>query len=132
MRKSLPLVYACAGCSFAGRVSYELAQELSRGQVAEMSCLAGLAAMLLAFLRVLEGRETWVIDGWPLECAKGVFDNLERSISRHIRLREYGVAKNEPRQTNPDVADLAVRISRVLEGNGSGDIAKQPVGVRTE
>lgn len=39
-----PVVFACSGCSFAGRLAYELAQEMDRLEVAEMSCLAGVAS----------------------------------------------------------------------------------------
>jgi uncharacterized metal-binding protein len=104
---SLPLVYACAGCSHAGRVSYEVAQALTQQGAAEMSCLAGVAAELPVFLRLMEKRDVWVIDGCPLECAKGVFDKLDRPIDRHIRLREYGVAKNGPRSAELTPEEIA-------------------------
>jgi uncharacterized metal-binding protein len=110
MTPPLPLVYACAGCSFAGRVAYEVAQELTRRRAAEMSCLAGVAAELPVFTQLLEDREAWIIDGCPLECAKGVFDKLGRPVQRHIRLREYGVPKNESIRVSIDVAEIAGRI----------------------
>src|SRR5262245_20307532 len=118
MTRSLPLVYACAGCSYAGQVAYDLAQELSRRQAAEMSCLAGLAAELPVFLRVLQGRQAWVIDGCPLECAKCVFDKLGMTIHRHIRLREYGVPKNG--SSTAAVADIA---AQVCQGAHEGALA---------
>src|SRR5262245_31754405 len=112
MTRSLPLVYACAGCSFAGQAAYELAQELSRRRTAEMSCLAGLAAELPVFLRVLEGREAWVVDGCPLECARCVFEKLGLPIDRHIRLREHGVSKNGSPAAGQTIADIATQLSR--------------------
>jgi len=119
MAPPLPLVYACAGCSFAGRMAYEVAQELTRRQAAQMSCLAGVAAGLSVFTQPLEDREAWVIDGCPLECAKGVFDKLGRPVDRHIRLREYGVPKNESLRASVDVADIAERICRESFGGHS-------------
>lgn len=110
MSHSLPLVYACAGCSHAGRAAYDVAQELSSRGDAEMSCLAGVAAELPVFLRVLDGREVWVIDGCPLECAKAVFDKLGRPIHRHIQLREHGVAKNAPRAGEGSAEEIASQI----------------------
>ena len=106
MTRDLPLVYACAGCSLAGRVSYDVAQELTRRNMAQMSCLAGIAADLPIFTQQLDEHQVWVIDGCPLECAKGVFDRLGRSVDRHIRLREYGVPKNETPRTCVDVATI--------------------------
>jgi uncharacterized metal-binding protein len=107
MSDPLPLVYACSGCSHAGRVAYDVAQELTRRAVAEMSCLAGVAAELPVFLRLIEGREVWVIDGCPLECAKGVFDKRAIPVDRHIRLREYGVAKTTGRTGELSAAEIA-------------------------
>jgi uncharacterized metal-binding protein len=112
MTNELPLVYACAGCSFAGRVAYDVAQELTRREAAQMSCLAGVAAELPVFTQPLDEREAWVIDGCPLECAKGVFDKLGRPIALHVRLREYGVPKNKSVRTNVDVTEIAERICR--------------------
>ena len=115
MSENLPLVYACAGCSHAGRVAYDVAQELSRREAAEMSCLAGVAAELPVFLRVLDGREVWVIDGCPLECARGVYNKLGRPIDRHIRLREHGVAKNGARSAEASVAEIAASLCPDLQ-----------------
>lgn len=110
MTPSLPLVYACAGCSLAGRVAYDVAQELTRRNVAQMSCLAGVAAELPVFTKPLGEREAWVIDGCPLECAKAVFDKLGRPVDRHIRLREYGVPKTETPRTSVDIAEITDHI----------------------
>jgi uncharacterized metal-binding protein len=75
-----------------------------------MSCLAGVAAELPVFLRVMQGREVWVIDGCPLECAKGVFEKLNRPLDRHIRLRENGIAKNSSRPNEPSVIEIVGQI----------------------
>lgn len=110
MDQPLPLVYACAGCSLAGRVAYDVAQELTRRQAAQMSCLAGVAAELPIFVQLLREREAWVIDGCPLECARAVFDRLGRPIERHIRLREYGVPKNDSARFQADIPEIVDRI----------------------
>jgi uncharacterized metal-binding protein len=110
MTNALPLVYACAGCSHAGRVAYEIAQELNNRHAAEMSCLAGVAAELPVFLNLMDGRDVWLIDGCPLECAKGVFDKLGRPIDRHIRLRDFGVAKNAARPNESCTGEIVSRI----------------------
>jgi uncharacterized metal-binding protein len=73
MSSSRPLVFACAGCSPAGKAAYDVAQELAARGAAEMSCLAGVAAELPYFQKQLAGREVWVVDGCPLACAWYVF-----------------------------------------------------------
>ena len=92
--KRLPLVYACAGCSVAGRLAYELAQEFDRRGIAEMSCLAGVGAGKAHFVKQLEGREVWIIDGCPIECSLGVFAQVRCRADVHIRLHELGVKKH--------------------------------------
>lgn len=105
-----PLVYACAGCSPVARLAYDLAQELDRCGVAEMSCLAGLGALKPSFVKVLEGREAWVIDGCPIECALGVFTRNGHAAGRHIRLHKLGFKKY---QVSADL-DMDALVNRVL------------------
>lgn len=90
---SRPLVFACAGCSPAGKAAYDIAQELTARGAAEMSCLAGVAAELPYFQKQLVGREVWVIDGCPLNCGLQVFCKQRREPDEHIRLHEHGVKK---------------------------------------
>ncbi len=91
--KKLPLIYACAGCSQAGCRAYLVAREIQRRGLARMSCLAGVAARRPNFLKELENRPIWVVDGCPIECAKGAIDSLA-PIVRHFKLQELGVPKN--------------------------------------
>jgi uncharacterized metal-binding protein len=45
-----PLVFACSGCSFAGKLADDLARHLDRTGDAEMSCLAGVGAQRPSFI----------------------------------------------------------------------------------
>lgn len=99
MPRQLPLVLACAGCSPAGRLAYELAQELDRRGLAEMTCLAGVGAAKPHFLKQLAGREVWIIDGCPIECSRGVFAQVGCPFVVHIRLHDLGVRKHDPLPT---------------------------------
>ncbi len=107
-----PIVFACAGSSSAGNLSWHVAKELERRGVAEMSCLAGIGAHKPAFLRKLRDREVWMIDGCPIHCGAGIFDLLDQPPAHHIRLADFGIKKQEPFNEQNDVAELA---SRVLE-----------------
>lgn len=89
----LPLVFACAGCSAAGRLAYDIALELQRRGIAEMSCLAGVGAAKSHFLKQLKDREVWVIDGCPIECAVGIFGQQSRHVDVRIQLHDVGVKK---------------------------------------
>lgn len=107
---ALPLVFACAGCSHAGRLAYDVALQLERQGVVKMSCLAGVGARKSHFLKQLQGRTAWVIDGCPIECAAGVFDCVNQKFDRHIRLQEYGVRKNQAAHDEPTAAHLVQAI----------------------
>lgn len=101
-----PLVYACAGCSQVARLAYDLAKDLDRRGLAEMSCLAGLGAGKRAFTRMLDGRSAWVIDGCPIECGLGVFERNKHAVGRHIRLFDLGYKKNQALIQGYDMDEL--------------------------
>lgn len=89
-----PILFACSGCSNAGQLANDVARELDRRGVAEMSCLAGIGAAKPLFLKKLQQREVWGIDGCPIHCGLGVFDQVGEHIDVHIRLHDLGVKKN--------------------------------------
>lgn len=102
-----PILFACSGCSNAGRAAYDVALDLDRRGVAEMSCLAGVAAEKKTFMRKIENRDVWVIDGCPIHCSLGVFERIGRDVNQHFRLHDLGVKKNGPPTGNIDTNDLA-------------------------
>jgi len=105
-----PVVLACAGCSSAGRLAYDLALELDRRGHAEMSCLAGVGAKRKVFLRKLEDRPIWIIDGCPIECSRGVMEQVDREADVHIKLHDYGVAKKAAPAAGVSMNALVVRV----------------------
>jgi hypothetical protein len=62
-----PVVFACADCSAAGRLAYEVALELDRRQAAEMSCLA---ADLKPFTRLWKGGRCGLLMAVQLNAAE--------------------------------------------------------------
>ena len=112
MSKSIPILFACSGCSNAGQLANDLAKELDRRGVAEMSCLAGVGAGKEIFLKRLRDREVWVIDGCPINCSLGVFDQVRENVDVHIRLSDFQVKKNADR---PSGAEFDQFVETVLE-----------------
>jgi len=111
-----PIVFACAGCSFAAKLSWELAKELDRRGIAEMSCLAGVGARKKPFLNKLRDREVWVIDGCPIECGLGIFDLIDTPVDRHIRLADLGIRKNAEAEGDVNMDVLINRVVRQAVG----------------
>lgn len=112
-----PLVFACSGCSFAGKLTDDLARHLDRTGDAEMSCLAGIGARRPGFLAKLRSREVWAIDGCPIECARGVFEQAGQggAITRHIRLHDLGVKKHQAPNGGVDVDAIAADLTEHVE-----------------
>jgi uncharacterized metal-binding protein len=104
--EGLPIVFACSGCSSAGQLANQLAVELDRRGIAEMSCLAGIGANKPHFLKQLVGRQVWIIDGCPIHCSLGVFDQVHEQATVHIRLHDLGVRKNAPLPEGPALEQL--------------------------
>ena len=102
----LPIVFACSGCSNAGQLANRMALELDRRGHAQMSCLAGVGAGKRHFLKQLHQREVWIIDGCPIECALGIFQQVQQRADAHIRLHTLGVQKNGPPPCDPSFEDL--------------------------
>jgi uncharacterized metal-binding protein len=75
-----------------------------------MSCLAGLAAELKPFPRLVEGRPMWVVDGCPIGCAKAIFARLGRPIDYYIRLDDYGVRKKTGLAHDADLEALVDQV----------------------
>ena len=111
----LPLVYACAGCSAAGRLAYDIALELQRRGVAEMSCLAGVGAAKPHFLKQLNNREVWVIDGCPIECAVGIFAQQRRNVDVYIQLHDLGVRKSSAAPAEMDFDQMLQAVLRQID-----------------
>jgi len=90
-----PVVFACSGCSPAGQLANQLALELDRRGIAEMSCLAGLGAEKPVFLRLAQRRPVWIIDGCPIECGCGIAEKVHLPAVLHLRLHDFGIKKKE-------------------------------------
>lgn len=110
MSEPRPIVFACAGCSNAGRLPYDVARVLDAGGTWRCPAWRGVAAGKPSFLKKLADRPVWVIDGCPIECAAGVFEQVGRPVDLHIRMHQLGVRKNDP----PDESRFPALVAAAL------------------
>lgn len=90
----LPLAYSCSGCSSAAQLANELAVRLDREEMAEMSCIVGVAAGVKPLLHTARsGRPMIVLDGCPLHCARKALQSYKIQPILHIDLSRHGVRK---------------------------------------
>lgn len=110
-RSKLPLVYSCSGCSSAAQTSNDIAIELDRRNLAEMSCIAGVGGDVPKLVKVAKsGRPIVAIDGCALSCVKS-------TLSRHgvqpvvwHELSQYEVQKVYQADPDPEQVKKVLNI----------------------
>lgn len=76
------VIYACSGCSDAGELADHTARELSKRQLGERSCLAGIGGRVKPLLRTAAAATHIVaVDGCPSNCAR---PTLSRRVSKLV------------------------------------------------
>lgn len=96
MRRDLPLVYSCSGCSSAAQMANQLALQLDRAGEAEMSCIAGVGGGVTGLVRTAQsGRKILALDGCVLKCASACLANAGVVADTHLVLSDYGVKKRQ-------------------------------------
>ena len=119
--ETLPLVYACSGCSSAAQMANDLALRLDRSDLAEMSCIAGVGGDVKPLVRTaLSGRPILALDGCRLNCVKSTLARHGVEPARHVMLAEHGVRKTLHADYDAEEAD------RVYQGLAR-DLAVQPL-----
>ena len=92
--KTLPLVYACSGCSSAAQLANQVALHLDRRGAAEMSCIAGVGGDVPSLVKLARsGRPIVALDGCPLACVKNCLARHGVVPDRYHALQDYGVRK---------------------------------------
>ncbi|MDC7713320.1 putative zinc-binding protein [Vogesella sp. LYT5W] len=93
---TLPLVYACSGCSSAAQLANHFALRLTRAGHAEMSCIAGVGGQVPTLLRLARsGRRILALDGCPLRCVQGCLKQAGVQADLSIELSDHGVIKRK-------------------------------------
>ncbi|AMR77568.1 putative zinc-binding protein [Cupriavidus nantongensis] len=93
---SLPLVYACSGCSSVAQLANACAVRLDRGGRAEMSCISGVGGGVPALTRVARsGRPILALDGCPLACVQACLANVGVVPDQHLVLNRLGAVKRQ-------------------------------------
>jgi uncharacterized metal-binding protein len=109
-RAVFPIVYSCSGCSSAAQMANHIALELDRGDVAEMSCIAGVGGDVPSLVKLAKsGRPVVAVDGCPLECVRNCLARHGVTPDLHFQLGEHGVRKRYHMQFDPAEAAVLVR-----------------------
>ena len=91
---SLPLVYACSGCSSVAQLSNDCAVRLDREGRAEMSCISGVGGGVASLVKLARsGRPILALDGCALACVSACLHNAGVIPDRHLILNREGAKK---------------------------------------
>lgn len=111
--RTLPVVYACSGCTSAGQLADHVARRLDRAGLVEMSSLAGVAAEDAQQLSRARSRFPIVaIDGCANACARRCLERHGVEQVRHYVLARYGVARRTGADFTPEEAERALAALR--------------------
>ncbi|MBE9533263.1 MAG: putative zinc-binding protein [Proteobacteria bacterium] len=110
--KELPLIYSCSGCSSIAQLANQVAIELDREQIAEMSCIAGIGGGVASIVKKAKsGREIIALDGCALHCVTNSLAQHDIESTHHYTLTEYGIKKKYHMDFSPsDVSDIKSRV----------------------
>jgi len=126
---SKPIVYACSGCSDAGELADRVARALTREDVAEMSCLAGIGGRVKSLLsKGQKAQRILVIDGCPLNCARHTLELAGLKAFEHLALNDIGLRKGNCPVTDERIAAGVEAAIRVLN-EAKGSALENPRGV---
>lgn len=125
MKKKLPMVYACSGCSNSGQMANVFASRLDRAQWAEMGCLAGVAGNVTELVNLIrraidDGRMVWAIDGCSWRCACACLAQRDITPDKSLVLTDYGYVKRKHMDVSPVEADR-IFMEHVLPALGLSD-----------
>jgi uncharacterized metal-binding protein len=89
-----PLIYSCTGCSNLAIIAYDIALNIDRDGMAEMSCMSGVVGNIEPIKQLAHsGRPIFVIDGCGLACTKSCTESCGLPIQKYFNLSDYGFDK---------------------------------------
>ncbi|MBS0308593.1 MAG: putative zinc-binding protein [Proteobacteria bacterium] len=125
----LPLVYSCSGCSSAAQAANQIALQLDRQGVAEMSCIAGVGGDVPHLVKIAtSGRPVIALDGCALACARHCLARHGVEPNHYYQLQEYGVKKRyhadfDAEQAQTVLEKISVDIHAVTTASADNDSA---------
>jgi uncharacterized metal-binding protein len=110
MKSQKPIVYSCSGCSNLAAIAHDIALEMDRTGVAEMSCVSGVIGNVPSVKALaLSGRPIIAIDGCGLACTKSCLDACDIVPDHHFELSEFGLEKHDKWQESLSEYSLAIK-----------------------
>ncbi|BFM12510.1 putative zinc-binding protein [Simiduia litorea] len=112
--KQTPLIYACSGCSNVAQLANNVAVNLDRQGLAEMSCIAGVGGGVKSLVKKAQaGRDIIAIDGCPLACTKACLSTAGVEPTHYIQLADWQYKKRY--HSDYSQADVVQVVERMID-----------------
>lgn len=112
--QNLPLIYSCSGCSNIAQLANQVALELDRDGIAEMSCIAGVGGGVKSLVKQAKNADSIIaLDGCALHCVKNCLAQHGVKSTQHHTLTDYGIKKRK--HFNFNLRDVNIVKEQVLK-----------------
>lgn len=109
-----PIVYSCSGCSNLAQMAHDLALNLDRDGIAEMSCISGVIGKVGPVMDLANsGRPIIAIDGCGLGCTQSCLDACGIKAELHFDISEYGFEKRAKEDNS--LTESCIALTRVYD-----------------
>ena|SRR5690554_7039286 len=110
--KTKPLVYACSGCTRAGRLSHDVAMGLMNDNVANVGCLPALALGFESEKERAKSELVMVLDGCKQKCGLFAFQQSQLDVTWHVELDQL-VPSHEHESVDYSLTELYAVMSHL-------------------
>lgn len=114
---TLPLIYACSGCSNAAQLANALAVRADREGWAEMSCISGVGGDVAPLVKLARSsRPIVALDGCLLQCTVACLQRAGVTPTRSLILSDLGIRKRHGCDyTQEELSTLAPDVRSLCE-----------------
>ncbi|WP_444997021.1 putative zinc-binding protein [Aliikangiella sp. IMCC44359] len=107
---NIPIVYSCSGCSNLAQLAHDIALNMERDGIAEMSCISGVIGGVEPIKKLAEsGRPIFVVDGCSLTCTKACLDACGLKAALYFDLSLFGFEKRSKEDCSFNESCIALK-----------------------
>ena len=113
-----PIVFACTGCSNVGLMANDIALNMNRDGIAEMSCASGVVGQVKPIVaQINSGRAIIVLDGCSCACTKACLRECEIEPDFSLNLEALGFEKRSEQECcfNESCVALKLTYEKLIE-----------------
>lgn len=116
-KKQKPTLYSCSGCSSAAQLCNDLAKQLDREGLVNMSCIAGVGAGVTPLVRqAKQAAKIIALDGCRLQCSHHCLAKQDLAADIHLDFSGYGVKKKLHQDYTKEEFDHMYQVIKVKLG----------------